>query len=57
MQISTPSKVSRPDGTDISSVREAIYLGGIIACDGRAAREISRRLGECGRLLDQLKRM
>jgi len=57
MQISTPSKVSRPDGTDISSVREAVYLGGIIACDGRAAREISRRLGECGRLFDQLKRM
>ena len=52
MQISTPSKVSRPDGTDISFVKETIYLGSIIVCDGRAAREISRKFGKCGRLFD-----
>ena len=42
MQISTASFVLRPDGQPIKSVREAIYLGGVLACDGRTNRELCR---------------
>ena len=45
MQISTGQRLSRPDGQEISSVREAVYLGGLFTCDGKAGRELSRRVG------------
>ena len=54
MQISTASFVLRPDGQPIKSVREAIYLGGVLACDGRTNRELCRRLGEGTRSLEAL---
>ena len=32
--------------TLVKQVREAVYLGALISCNGRASRELSRRLGE-----------
>eukprot|EP00959_Pyramimonas_sp_CCMP1952_P340380 7129418-Pyramimonas_sp.AAC.1 len=46
MHIATNDLVVRPDGGPIKAVREAVYLGGMINCDGRATPEITRRLGE-----------
>jgi len=46
MQINTNSVICQPDGGDIKTVRDAMYLGGLITCDARAAAELSRRLGE-----------
>ena len=54
MQISSPLTVAKPGGGCIKSVREAVYLGGLLTCDGRATREIARRIGEAGRLFDSL---
>eukprot|EP00959_Pyramimonas_sp_CCMP1952_P301473 6307518-Pyramimonas_sp.AAC.1 len=33
------------DGGAIKSVREAVYPGGLITCDGKVAAELTRRLG------------
>ena len=55
MQIGTPSVIKRPDGQDIDAVRQAVYLGGCITCDGKATSEISRRIGECKRSFQQLQ--
>ena len=57
MQIGTPSVIKRPDGQDIDSVRQAVYLGGCITCDGKATSEISRRIGECKRYFQQLQQV
>ena len=57
MQVSTCGAVTRPCGAAIKCVREAVYLGGLITCDGRATREISRRLGESSRTFDQLQQV
>ena len=46
INISTDSRISRPTGEPIKSVREAVYLGGLITCDGKATTEVTRRLGE-----------
>ena len=46
MAVCTPSIVSRPDGGVIEKKRDIVYLGGLISCDGRCARELSRRIGE-----------
>ena len=54
MQISTQECITIPGGDAIKCVRQAVYLGGLVTCDGRAKSEISRRLGECGRLFDTL---
>ena len=54
MRINTPASVTQPSGATVKSVREAIYLGGLVSCDGRAGLEISRRLWESGRLFDKL---
>ena len=57
MQVSTQSRISRPDGGAIASVREAVYLGGLVTCDGKAGNEISRRLGACGGLFRQIRQV
>jgi len=57
MQVSLCGAVTRPCGAAIKCVREAVYLGGLITCDGRATREISRRLGESSRTFDQLQQV
>ena len=44
-------------GWGFSSVREAIYLGGMLNCDGRVASELSRRIGEATGILDKLKKL
>ena len=54
MQVSTNKKIMRPDGSDIKTVRDAVYLGGLVSCDGRAATELSKRLGEASRTFKQL---
>ena len=46
MQVCTATSISRPDGQQIMSKREVIYLGSIITCDGSCEREVSRRIGE-----------
>ena len=55
IQISTANRVIRPDGAEIRSVREAVYLGGMIACDERASNELSRWLGEGRRVFNDLE--
>ena len=54
MPIFSCARVATPDGDNIKTVREAVYLGGLLTCDGKATREITRRLGEAGRLFDAL---
>ena len=57
IQTSTSSTATQPNGEPIKSVREAVYLGGLITCDGRVAGEISRRIGECSRVFDKLEQI
>ena len=54
MKISTCTKVTRPDGSDIKTMRDAVYLGGLVTCDGKATTEVSRRLGEAAKTFKQL---
>ena len=46
MSVRHSSSIEKPDGSNIEKKRDIIYLGGLISCDGRATREVSRRLGE-----------
>ena len=46
MSICTNSQVTRPDNTVLENKRGIVYLGGMISCDGRAARELTRRVNE-----------
>ena len=57
MGICTPSSVSRPDGWVIEKKRDIVYLGGLISCDGRCARELSRRIGEGHSIFKILSRL
>jgi len=57
IQISTGMRIARPDGGPISSVREAVYLGGLITCDGKVASELSRRIGEASGVFNKLRNM
>ena len=54
IQVSTQQHIGRPDGGPIACVREGIYLGGMLTCDGKARRELVRRLGEGRRAFDGL---
>ena len=55
VQISTVDRVVRPDGGEIKSVREAVYLGALVSCDGKGGRELSRRLAEAHRTFEGLQ--
>ena len=57
MQISTGMIITRPDGGRISTVRGAVYLGGLITCDGKASSELSRRIGEATGVFNKLRKM
>ena len=57
MQISTNQKVTTPSGSEIKTVRDAVYLGGLLTCDGRASAELCRRLGEASKLFKQLNKL
>ena len=57
LRVSTQACVVRPDGAEIKCVREAVYLGSLITCDGKGGRELSRRIGEGRRTLDGLERV
>ena len=46
MSVCTGSIVHRPDGTDLERKREVVYLGGLITCNGRVSRVLSRRVSE-----------
>ena len=46
MKVRSTEDIITPDGRIIKSVREAVYLGGLVTCDGRASAEVTRRLGE-----------
>ena len=54
IQVSTQQQIGRPDGGPIACAREGVYLGGMLTCDGRARRELVRRLGEGRRAFDGL---
>ena len=55
IQVSTAHAVCGPNGELIKSVRQAIYLGGCISCDGRAGAEITRRIGEGHKMFESLR--
>ena len=57
LQVSTCKKITKPDGGDIKTVRDAVYLGGLVSCDGRASTELSRRLGEARVTFKQLDKV
>ena len=57
IHIATGMSITRPDGGPISTVREAVYLGGLITCDGKAASELSRRIGEATGMFNTLRKM
>ena len=57
MHISTNDAAERPGGGPIKVVREAVYLGGLLTCDGKAAPEVTRRLGEAQRIFKQLAKI
>eukprot|EP00959_Pyramimonas_sp_CCMP1952_P398826 8357224-Pyramimonas_sp.AAC.1 len=57
MQMCTNCTVERPDGGPIATIREAIYLGGMITCDARASPELTRRSGEAQRIFKQLAKI
>ena len=57
IQISTDRAITSPSGEHIKAVRDAIYLGGLISCDGKVATELNRRLGEANRIFKQLHRI
>ena len=46
VQISTGINITRPDGGALGSVREAVYLGRLISCDGKTSSELSWQIGE-----------
>eukprot|EP00959_Pyramimonas_sp_CCMP1952_P097241 2032654-Pyramimonas_sp.AAC.1 len=54
MQVPTDKNIMRPDGGDIKTVQDAVYLGGLVSCDGRVATELSSRLGTASRTFKQL---
>ena len=54
IQVVTPRKINRLNGGPISCSREAVYLGGLVTCDGKAGRELVRRLGEGLRVFNGL---
>ena len=55
MKIRSAEDFPTPDGGIIKSVRQAVYLGGLISCDGRAMAEVTRRLGEGGQIFAKLE--
>ena len=58
LRISTNELVCRPGGGEpIACAREAVYLGGMLTCDGKAQRELNRRLGEGRYAFKQLHRL
>lgn len=54
IQVSIVVRATQPRGAPIKSVREAVYLGGLITCGDRVSHEASRRLGESKRISDSL---
>ena len=57
IDISSAGEVKTPTGEPIKNVREAIYLRGLISCDGKAGNELSRRLGECSHIFNSLQKL
>ena len=55
LQVSTQDQVVCPDGREIECAREAVYLGALVACDGKGGRELSRRIAEARRTFEGLQ--
>ena len=50
IQISTNRTVTQSNGDFTKSVRAAVYLGGLLTCDGKVGPEVTRRLGEAEKI-------
>ena len=48
------ASITGPDGQPVAKKDQTIYLGGLIAVDGRPTSEVSRRLGEARRNFESL---
>ena len=57
IKIRCDDHVHRPDGTRISPQSDMMYLGSVVSDDGRASRELSRRLGMAAGEFRQLSRL
>ena len=57
MQVSSGARAVRPNGASIQSVKEAVYLGGLLSSEGRATREVCRRIGEGSQSFRTLSRV
>eukprot|EP00959_Pyramimonas_sp_CCMP1952_P060790 1269753-Pyramimonas_sp.AAC.1 len=55
--VATNDLVVRPDGGPIKAVRQAVYLGGMMSCDGKAIMEITRRPGEARDIFNKLAKI
>jgi len=55
LSVNSDAVVYAPDGAPIKRVEQAVYLGGLLAADGRPKAEITRRLGEAKRTVDNLQ--
>ena len=57
MSVCHPGYIVRPDGTNITRKRDVVYLGGLITCDGKVSREVSRKLGEGRAIFSTLSKL
>jgi hypothetical protein len=57
IQVGCADTIRMPTGEPVKNVRDAVYLGGIVSCDGRAKHELSRRIGESTNTFKQLQKL
>eukprot|EP00959_Pyramimonas_sp_CCMP1952_P379290 7945163-Pyramimonas_sp.AAC.1 len=57
IQVGCADTIRMPTGEPVKNVRDAVYLGGIVSCDGRAKHELSRRIGESANTFKQLQKL
>lgn len=57
LKVRADEPLRRPDGSDIQCGAELLYLGSVISQDGRAGRELSRRIGIAQSEFRSLSRM
>lgn len=54
LQVGCSHVFRQNDGSPLKTVDQTVYLGALLSVDGRAHREVSRRLGEAGATFKQL---
>eukprot|EP00959_Pyramimonas_sp_CCMP1952_P355596 7447896-Pyramimonas_sp.AAC.1 len=57
MRISTDGAITSRSGEHIKAVRDAMYLGSFVSCDGEVATDLSRRLRETSRIFKHMHRI